>query len=276
MNKYVLFFAILTTSLSFSQSAWTKKKGETYTQLSYTTIANYDMLFGNPNYQTERKITDNTIQLYGEYGMSDKTTLIVSVPIKLIKTGNFITTNTALTATESKTSLGNIELGIRHNFYNKKWVISGQLNIEANTSSYSAISGIRTGYNAWSITPTINFGRGFNNLYVQGFTGLNLKTNNYSSSFKIGAEIGLKPVKNIWLIGYLDILTSFKNGDVSLPTNNILSGLYVNNQEYAAFGFKAIAEISNNFGVNAGLGGALSGNNVAKKAALTFGLYHKF
>ena len=61
-----------------------------------------------------------------------------------------------------------------------------------------------------------------------------------------------------------------------LPAENQLTGLYVNNQEYGAFGLKAIGEFSNNSGITAGYGGAFSGNNVAKQAALTFGVYHKF
>ena len=60
------------------------KKGKFYTQFSFTTISNYDTLFGEPNYSNFGKYTDNTFQLYGEYGLSDKTTLIVNLPIKNI------------------------------------------------------------------------------------------------------------------------------------------------------------------------------------------------
>ena len=172
--------------------------------------------------------------------------------------------------------MGNIEIGIKHNFYNKDWLISGQINLEANTSTFDASSGIRTGYDAWSITPLLSFGRGFNNWYVQGFTGVNIRTNNYNSNFKFGGEIGYKPISNLWLIAGLDILKSFDNGDVILPTSNLLTGLYINNQEYNSFSIKAIGELTKNFGLTAGIGGAFSGNNVAKQGAFNFGIYHKF
>ena len=61
-----------------------------------------------------------------------------------------------------------------------------------------------------------------------------------------------------------------------LPTSNLLTGLYINNQEYSSFSIKAIGEITKNFGLTAGIGGAFSGNNVAKQGAFNFGIYHKF
>jgi hypothetical protein len=219
------------------------------------------------------------LQIYVEFGLTDKTTLIANIPLKLIshKDISIICVNGPCNNLENnKTALGNIELGIKHNFYNKKWLISGQLNIEANTSFFDANSGIKTGYDAWTVTPLLAIGRGYNNWYLQGFTGLNFRTNNFSSNFKFGGEIGYKPLQKIWLIANLDISQSFKNGVVLLPKSNLSTGLYINDQEYVAFGLKAIREITKTFGLSAGIGGPFSGNNVAKKGVLNIGLYHTF
>ncbi|RCS26084.1 hypothetical protein DUT90_09920 [Polaribacter sp. WD7] len=271
-----LLFLFITIS-AFSQSPWTQEKGKFYTQLSFTSIANYNSLFGDPEILTEREITDNTLQFFGEYGLSDKTSLLVNIPFKLIETGDLTSTNlnpTTTAATES--TLGNIELGLKHNFYQKDWTISGQFSVEANTSSFDASSGIRTGYDAWTFSPLLLAGKSFGDTYIQGFLGANLRTNNYSSNFRFGGEIGSRLGKHVWLIAFLDVSSSFKNGDVVIPQENILTGLYVNDQEFGAFGLKAIGEISENFGITAGFGGAFSGNNVAKQGALNIGLYHKF
>lgn len=275
ITKLIVFFFSLT---AFSQSPWTPKKGNAYTQLSFTSIANYNTLFGDPDYNTEREITDQTLQFFAEYGLTDKTSLLLNIPFKMIETGALDTQifRPASTTSATENTLGNIKFGIKHNFYNKKWVVSGQFSIEANTSSFDAVSGIRTGYDAWTFTPMFLAGRGFGKTYVQGFIGANVRTNDYSSNFRIGGEVGKKLGKSIWLIGFLDVSTSFKNGDIVLPNENLVTGLYVNDQEFAAFGLKAIGEITNNFGITAGYGGAFSGNNVAKQAALTFGLYQKF
>lgn len=275
MKKFILVLVVLVSGNLIAQSAWTQKKGKTYTQLSYSTISDYDRLFGEPDYNTERKITDNTIQLYGEYGLTDKTTLLLNLPLKLIKTGDQVFNTVPVTTATNKTALGNIEIGIKHLLYNKAFTLSGQLSIEANTSTFDDNSGIRTGYDAWSFTPTLNAGKSFGKMYAQAFVGGNIRTNDYSSNFKFGAEYGIKFIQRIWVIGYLDFVSSFNNGDIILPESNLLTGLYVNNQEYSAYGVKGIVEINKNFGVSAGFGGAFSGNNVARQAAISFGLYHK-
>jgi len=276
MTKKLTILVFFIASYSFSQNAWTKKKSEVYSQISFTTISDYGNIFGNPDYNTERFITDNTLQLYGEYGLTDKSTLVLSIPIKFNETGRLTGMGSQFTTADSKAVLGNIEIGFRRQFYKKKWVVSGQLNLEGNTNSYSNASGIRTGYDAWTLTPTISIGRSFNWIYFQGFTGVNLRSNNYSSNFRFGAEVGIKPIKPIWIIGFVDVVKSFENGNVKLPINNLLTGLYVNDQEYSAYGLKAIGEVTKKFGATIGFGGAFSGNNVAKKAAVTFGVYHKF
>lgn len=279
MKKITKLFIILISLSAFSQSPWTQEKGKFYTQLSFTTISGYNTLFGNPDYNTEREITDNTLQFFGEYGLSDKTSLLLSIPFKMLETGDLtpsVIAGLPQTSSAKERSLGNIELGIKHNFYKKNWVLSGQFSVEANTGSYDAGSGIRTGYDAWSFSPLFLAGRGFGKTYLQTFIGANIRTNDYSSNFRVGGEVGRKLGKSIWLIGFLDISKSFKNGNIVLPNQNLATGLYVNDQEFAAFGLKAIGEFTNNFGLTAGYGGAFSGNNVAKQAALTFGLYHKF
>jgi len=274
----VLFFSTIVSYSGYSQSPWTQKKGELYTQLGFSTIPNYTGIFGDPDYNTERKITDNTFQIYGEYGISDKTTLLLNVPFKSISSGDlFEVEETDIILTEEKNinSFGNIEVGVKQNFYNNKWLITGQLNLELNTSSYNEVSGIRTGYDAFTFTPQINAGRGFENFYVQAFTGFSIRTNDYSSNFKIGGETGVKILNRIWIVGFLDFVLSLENGDFIAPIENILTGLYINDQEYTAYGLKAIGEITSDFGIIAGFGGAFSGNNVAKKAAINFGLYYK-
>ena len=274
----ILIFSLAT----FSQSPWTQEKGKYYTQISYTSISNYSTLIGEPDYNTEREITDRTIQFFAEYSLSSKTSLLVNIPFKMISTGDLAIMSginvlpPAITISDTKNSLGNIEVGIKHNFYKKDWVLSGQLSVEANTSRYNNASGIRTGYNAWSFTPMFLTGRGFGKTYIQAFVGAHIRTNNYSSNFRFGGEIGRKFFNSVWVIGFFDVSSSLKNGNINLSAENLATGLYVNDQEFGAYGLKAILEFTNSFGINASYGGAFSGNNVAKRAALSFGLYQKF
>ncbi len=275
----IVCFLFLLPFILFSQSPWTQKKGEFHTQFSFSTIPSYNEIYGEPDFEINRNITDNTFQLYGEYGVSDKTTLILNIPFKNITTSGYIepiSSDPFHVNGATINAFGNMEAGIKHNFINNKWLVSGQLNIEFNTSSYDEISGIRTGYNAFTFTPLINFGRSFNKSYLQGFTGFNFRTNDYSTNFKIGAEGGTKIINRIWIIAFLDFVISLDNGDIELPQLNQQTALYINNQEYTAFGLKFIGEITPDLGLIAGFGGAFTGNNVAKQAAINFGIYYKF
>ena len=281
MKKLSILAALFLSAQLFAQSPWTKKKNEGYVQLNFTSVASYDKVFGNPEYDTQRQITDNTLQLYGEFGITDKTTLFANVPLKMLKSGDFskdmtLVLPTFTTTEATETTLGNIQFGVKHNFINNKWLVSAQLAVEANTSSYNADAGLRSGYDAWTVTPLILAGRGFDKWYIQAFTGVDIRTNNYSSNFKLGGEVGYKTLNWLWIAGFLDGVASFKNGDIVLPQENLATALYVNDQSYTAFGLKFIAEFNKNFGANVGLGGAFAGRNVAKAPAISVGLFHKF
>lgn len=281
MKKLSILTALFLSVQLFAQSPWTKKINEGYVQLNFTTVASYDKVFGSPDYDTQRQITDNTLQLYGEFGITNNTTIFANVPLKMLKSGNFSKDMTLVlpiftTTKATETTLGNIQFGVKHNFINNKWLVSVQVAVEANTSSYNANAGLRSGYDAWTVTPLILTGRSFDKWYIQAFTGVDIRTNNYSSNFKLGGEIGYKTLDWLWIAGFLDGVASLKNGDIALPQENLATALYVNDQSYAAFGLKFIAEFNKKIGANIGLGGAFAGKNVAKVPAISVGLYHKF
>lgn len=258
-----------------AQSPWVRQKKESYIQLAYTFRPTYNEVSGDPSYDTDREIADNTLQLYGEYGLSNKTTLLLGIPLKMVNSGDIINpTQIPTTQEDNVTSLGNINIGVKHNFIDKQWLFSGQLNLEANTGTFDENSGLRTGLDAWTFTPLLITGTSFNKWYLQGFTGVDIRTNDYSSSFKLGGEIGYKALNKMWVTGFLDSLFSFKNGDITIPTSNILTGLYLNNQNYTAFGLKLINEINNVIGVNLGVGGAFTAENIGKGPTFTFGFYY--
>ena len=277
-----LFFLLIGFS-AFSQSPWSQEKGKFYTQISFSTIPYYKTLFGDPNYSVPGKISDNTIQFYSEYGLSSKTSLLLNLPYKSI---TFKSTRTIVCVTSpcpgvieetyKKNDFGNIEIGIKHTFYKKEWILSGQFSMETNTASFDENSGIRTGYDALTFSPLFLVGKSFGKSYLQTYIGTKLRTNNYSSNLKIGGEYGGKISKSTWLIGFIDIEKSFKNGKIGLPDSNLATGLYVNDQEYGVIGIKAIGEFKDDFGITASLPAAFFGNTVAQQIALSFGVYKKF
>ena len=278
MKKILLaFITLFIFQNSIGQSAWNLEENSWYTQFNYTGIGPYSELFidGNQTGTTPREIEDNTFQLYAEYGLNSKTTLSVSLPIKLIKTGAQTTEITPLIDANSVTSFGNIGFGVKRNLVNKNFILSTGVVVEANSGVYDDASGIRTGYDAWTIIPGVYFGKSYNNLFLQSNIGLGFRTNNYSHFFRLGGEVGYKFLNRIWAIFYLDYKKSLYNGTIDLPANNISTALYVDNKEYVGYGLKAIYEFTNRFGITAGFGGAFSANAEARKAAINVGLFMK-
>ena len=123
MKNFTKLLLLLMTISAFSQSPWTQEKGKAYTQLSFTTIPNYDTLFGDPDQNLFGTYSDNTVQFYGEYGLSDKTSLVVNLPLKLISVDGFqdprIDCIGDCSRDYEKKALGNISIGLKHNFYKK-------------------------------------------------------------------------------------------------------------------------------------------------------------
>lgn len=277
MKSITLLFTLFITSSLFAQSPWTKDKGDVFVNLSYATISDYNELFGDPDYFTNGNITDNTYQIYAEYGLTNKTSLIVNVPFKNISLDVFkiCNGNNCFGDDYNKATFGNISLGIKHQFYNNGWVITGQLLTELNTGSFDDISGIRTSYDAFTFTPQLLAGKSFGKTFFQSHIGVDLRTNDYSNNFKIGGEFGGKVLKNIWLIGFVDVVESFEDGNITIPINNSFNGLYVNNQEYGAYGLKAILQLCD-LGVSASFANAFFGNNVPKQSAFSIGIFNTF
>ena len=260
-----------------AQSPWTKKKGEAYTQISYNILSKYSGLYGDLK-STERFITDKTLSLYSEIGITKDYTFLVNLPIKFLKAEELSNKNntTPLTSEGSLTTIGNINIGVKRILLKKKkWLLSGQLTTEINTSTFDRNTGLSSGYDTWTVSPLIIAGLGLNKLYFQLYTGAELRFKDYSNNLKFGGEVGYKIIPRIWLVAFLKGTVSFKDGSVILPLRNLSTGTYINNQQYVANGFKVIGELTDKLGVNASFTGALFADNVARREAMNFGIYYK-
>ncbi len=278
----LLFFGclLMLTTMSYAQSAWVKLKGEAYTQLSFNNISNYNSVFnkrGNSLF-TSRVISDRTIQLYGEYGLTNKLTIVGAIPIKALKTGEVVLEYGSLPIINegSLVALGNVDFGVRYLLLRKKVNLTTQVQIGFPTSSYDNNTGLRSGINSLVFNPSISIGKGNENWFLQGSVGLLLRTNNYSNGVKLYAEGGRKFFDHLWVIAFVDIVDSFEDGCLVESRQSLETSINLNNSEYKGYGMKLIIEIYDEFGLTAAFGGAFSAHLEAKKASYNFGVYYKF
>lgn len=280
MNRLLILICItLFSVVSYSQSAWVKAKGELYSQISYNDISNYIRVFNKNGDElfTSRTISDRTIQLYGEYGLTDKLTIVGVIPIKMLKTGKVVSEYGSLPTIKegTLTALGNVDLGGRYLLSENKVNLTIQLQIGFPTSSFDNDTGLRSGINSLVINPSISIGKGSANWFLQGSAGFLLRTNNYSNGARLYAEGGRKFFNRLWIIAFVDIVDSFEDGSRVELKQNLQTFLNLNNSEYKGYGVKFIGEVNNKFGLTAALGGAFSAHFEAKQASYNIGVYYK-
>jgi len=79
-----------------------------------------------------------------------------------------------------------------------------------------------------------------------------------------------------WLIGFSEYLASLHNGSRPIPAQDILTGLYINDQQWWSVGFKTLVAMHRFWGISASGTGALWGQYVPEQPAFSLGLYFKW
>ena len=268
----------LLAGLGRAQSAWTQPEGGQFVQLSLASIGPYDSLFraSGPSFDTGREISETSLELYGEYGLSDAWTLIGRVPLRYVDSGAVngdATIQPVTIPSDSLTGLGNVLLGVRRRLGGGDLAVAGELQLELPAASADATSGLATGYAATTLRPLLSFGRGFGGGWVQGYVGASLRTDDYSNDWRVGAEVGWQATSRLALAATLDVVQSFEDGDVAIDPAQAQTGLFVNDQEYVSPGVKGLFRVSEHLGVSAALRGALDGNNVPEAPYLSVGVF---
>lgn len=264
-------------SFVLAQSPWVAEKGKGFAQIGYSAIGPYSNLYvkDGSNYQLSREVTDATIQLYGEYGLGSQTSIITSIPFKLLKTGAANQPSPTITE-NSFSTIGNIQLAGRHNFINKKGMLTGQLLVELPSAGYDNATGLRGGLDAMTIVPSISFGASSTKLYEYVSAGAAIRSNGYSSEWRLNIELGYQIINHVYLIAVLDRVQNFENGNAIESPQQLQTGLYLNNQSFLAYGIKGLIGITDHAGISGAYYGAGSGHLVAKSPSVNFGLYYKW
>ena len=278
MKSFLYTLLLFCTFNAFTQSPWVAEKGSGYAQVGFTTIGPYSSLYlgDGGSFPLTRAVTDRTIQLYGEYGLGSSTSLLSSIPMKALKTGEIENPVSSPNAAGTFTTLGNIQIAARHNFIYSKFVFSGQLTAELPTAGFDQATGLRGGLDAFSIIPTLSIGKGLNKFYGYLSSGVAFRTNDYSGDFRLSGEVGYKLVERVYLILVLDVVENFENGNAVVNDNQLQTGLYLNNQSFFAYGIKGSVGFTDHIGITGAYYGASSGNAVAKSPSVNFGVYFKW
>lgn len=279
MKKQLLFGMVLVSVSLAAQSPWPRSKAGFFGQVAWQTIPTYDAVFESENHLNiplDRELTEHTLQLYGEYGLGRRTTIVAAMPLRFLKNGDFLPVPYTAPQTAEGTlfGLGNASLAMKTAILKGNVRLTGSLKLDFPSKQYDDPTGLRTGYDAWTFQPSLSTGMGLGLVYWFAYAGYGFRSNDYSTFLNTGAEVGVKAWK-FWFVGFSELLYSLENGEVTLPVNQRIKNLYVDKQGWWSIGAKTIFEANPNWGLTASFAGAGWAQFVPKSPGISLGVYYK-
>lgn len=281
MRSVLVILVSLWSASATAQSPWSAEKGKGFAQLGSSLIGPYHSLFiagSSDDFVTSRQLIDFSVQCYGAYGLGNGWQVAATIPLVYQSAGDLNENPTIAPSTDSGKLLGvgNLQFEIKKELYNKQFIISTALTAEIHTSVFDENTGLRTGYGAFGLAPSLIIGKGWEKYYVFINTGPTFRNNAYSTEWRIQAEAGYNFWSGSYIMFNLYRVESFRDGDIELPVSNLETGFYVNNQSFFAFGPKLLLPIRRNTGITAAAYDAFGGHQVAKSPSWNIGFYYKW
>jgi hypothetical protein len=277
----IVFITLLTLTNSTAQQAWTKEKGKFYAQVGGSFLTYNQLLNGETSTKSWTKLnadfTDMTVQAYGEYGITNRIMLSAQLPFRLLSSKNVV--QPATISEGSLTALGNVHAAVTANFYNKDGIVlSGKANVGLPTSKFDTKTGLRSGFDATSIEPSLLFGYGHAKFFASGEAGYVIRNNNYSNRVHVAGQIGKFFGKSKKLMASLNVelMKSGSDGTYDDGTS-AKTGLYLDEQSYLSptvkLGYKANPKVT--LWLSAGGGLAPITKNIAASPGLSFSVSYQ-
>jgi protein XagA len=278
ISTLILFLIFSGDPSVLNAQAWTKAKGSGFYKLDYSYIG------ATRIFDTKREVvpfpsSSNSIaSFYGEYGVSDKFTIIGYVPFLVLNASEALknTAGVQLRGPVSNSNFGDVDLGFRYQLYNKNgYSVSANLFLGLPTGNSKQANDFNSGDGEFNQMLKIGVGTGKKQWWAQGAVGFNNRTNNYSDEFRYDIEVGYKLFNE-------RLLTMFKiNGIESLNNGTAKEnavGLFSNNVEFSGFGpeFLYYFNDKKKMGISFRAAGSFKGRNVLAGPSFSGGFFTTF
>jgi protein XagA len=277
--KFALFFTLISMTPSVLKAqAWTKSKGTGFYKLDFTRIKANSVFDTKGEIVNFRTLGNYTTSFYGEYGISNKLTVIGYVPFfvrNVVNETKGIQTGKILEPSIVNNNFGDVDLGFRYALSTKGVAISANLLLGIPTGDAKQIDGLFTGDGEFNQMLKIAAGTGSKRWWTQAAIGVNNRTKGFSDELRYDFEFGYKFFDDRLLaIIKLNGIESLENGNVSA----VNTGLFSNNVEFLGFGPEILyfANAKKTIGISARLAGSLKGQNVLTGPSMSFGVFSQF
>ncbi len=270
---------------------WPQGKGHAYTNISFTYLRYHEVIDratlsdGFEHHSIERTVSDHTLNAYVEYGISERFTAKAALPFKLLRTGSELhearddryTGDTVEAG--SLNALGNIRLGGSYLLHQGDWNWSAELIGGMRSASYQHPTGLRSGYDAWYVTPRISAGKGWGKWYLSASLGYRYKTNGYTDDLVSNNELGYKwkrgEGKDTWFIFTMGALIPVNEGSYD-DRNSVHTGLYRDEEGFVDPGLKINHYLNEHWAINLSSIGAIWARHGGNELTYTGGVSYEW
>jgi hypothetical protein len=258
MKASFTFLLIGFSLTAFAGGPWATGKGNGYFQPGFT-AKNWDGRYQGTYASTifrdlNRRAYEYNLTFYGEYGISDKLTLVADAFYRFQGTEDEVLNaqeNPFLEVLPSGTlsAPGNPGIQLKYHFKMGALASAAYVRFQPNFSSADAAIGLRTDYDANTYTTGIMLGQGFKRSYWSFDVGFAARSNNYAESVVGNFQYGYAIRPKTYLILDINYMVSLENG-----TNNggnfEQTATYIDNQGFVAFGPKLFGQLYQNLSFN--------------------------
>lgn len=281
MNLRSIAVAFLIAGLCTTTMAngWPQKKGKGYFKLGQMILRSNQYFNPEGNViRIEPKISLYVTSFYGEYGLTDRLTIVGYVPFVTHSVlNNLQLRNGDFNEGDQLTSFGDTEIGLKYGLVRDKPIVVSStvsVGIPLGNPGGPETSSLQTGDGEFNQKLRIDASRSFypSPVYASTYVGVNNRTKGFSEEFHYGAEIGFSKGR-VTAIAKLQGVESFMNGSLG---DNEQQSVFGNNVEFLTLSPELIVETkSGKGGISVNMINVLSGRQVLGSPAFNLGLFVK-
>lgn len=285
MKKSFMFSVLILVSVSvLGGGPWVQPKGKSYFKLSEWWLV-FDEHYTSAGLRDPNVTTGvfNTF-LYGEYGISNRFTGIVSSALFSRNYMNNLvsgTTGKTIVAGEAVNYLGDTDLGLKYQLSKSGAKVPVALSVVLGLPTGKDVAGsmmnLQTGDGEFNQIIQLDIGKGFKafnrrQAYYALYGGFNNRTKNFSEEIRFGVEFGMEFFnQKLWVITRVNGVESLKNGATAETVTS--TSIFANNSEYMSYSLELNQYVSKNIGLSIGFASAFRGEIIAASPSFSAGIF---
>jgi hypothetical protein len=224
MNSYkitLLLLAVTSVASEAMAGAWPRKQGSLYSKLAFTTLSTTEAHDQNGDTYTTPQFSTWSLNLYGEYGVTDRLTAILRAPVlRSAKYGN----------SESVTDVGDFSVEAKYAILAGGFPVAVAVEAEFPTGDESGVVPLTDGSGGTARLPTGDgeyntrikalISRSFHPVpaYASFVAGYDIRTEGFTDEYLVMIQAGYRLGTVVWLQGNLHA-----KGPVSTPDATLAS-----------------------------------------------------